>query len=244
MNKLLPAARLFGEKSGVQARFLLGPAGSGKTFRCLADIRAALEKNPDGLPLILLAPKQATFQLERQLLAGAKISGYTRLQILSFERLARFVLEQGSVAPPKLLSDEGRVMVLRALLLRHAGDLKLFRRSARRPGFAQEISALINELQQHHLTPARLRALAERADLRRELRDKLLDLALMHETYTSWLGEHELQDANCLLDFATAALRDHFRFPLSAFRIHLVDSHLVAATLSFGCDTSRCQMTP
>ena len=219
MNKLLPAARLFGEKSGVQARFLLGPAGSGKTFRCLADIRAALEKNPDGLPLILLAPKQATFQLERQLLADAKISGYTRLQILSFERLARFVLEQGSVAPPKLLSDEGRVMVLRALLLRHAGDLKLFRRSARRPGFAQEISALLNELQQHHLTPARLRALAGRADSRRELRDKLLDLALLHETYTSWLGEHELQDANCLLDFATAALRDHFRFPLSAFRI-------------------------
>ncbi|HEX7576769.1 MAG TPA: hypothetical protein VF430_01890, partial [Verrucomicrobiae bacterium] len=178
-----------------------------KTVRCLTDIRAALEKKPDGLPLILLAPKQATFQLERQLLAGAKISGYTRLQILSFERLARFVLEQGSVAPPKLLSDEGRVMVLRALLLRHESDLKLFRRSARRPGFAQEISALLNELQQHHLTPARLRALAERADLRRELRDKLLDLALLHETYTSWLGEHELQDANCLLDFATAALR-------------------------------------
>jgi ATP-dependent helicase/nuclease subunit B len=207
MNKLLSAAGPFGEKSGVQARFLLGPAGSGKTFRCLTDIRAALEKKPDGLPLILLAPKQATFQLERQLLAGAKISGYTRLQILSFERLARFVLEQGSVAPPKLLSDEGRVMVLRALLLRHESDLKLFRRSARRPGFAQEISALLNELQQHHLTPARLRALAERADLRRELRDKLLDLALLHETYTSWLGEHELQDANCLLDFATAALR-------------------------------------
>jgi hypothetical protein len=39
----------------VQARFLLGPAGSGKTFRCLAEIRAALKKNPEGTPLIFLA---------------------------------------------------------------------------------------------------------------------------------------------------------------------------------------------
>ena len=52
----------------MQARFLLGPAGSGKTFRCLTDVRAALKKNPDGAPLVFLAPKQATFQLERQLL--------------------------------------------------------------------------------------------------------------------------------------------------------------------------------
>jgi len=35
----------------VQVRFLLGPAGSGKTFRCLAEIRAALRAAPDGPPL-------------------------------------------------------------------------------------------------------------------------------------------------------------------------------------------------
>ena len=213
----------------MQVRFLIGPAGSGKTFRCLAEIRAALRDNPEGAlaapeqsgggPLILLAPKQATFQLERQLLADAKISGYTRLQILSFERLARFVLETCSVAPPRLLSDEGRVMVLRALLLRHEKELKLFRRSARRPGFAQEIGALLNEFQQHQLTPAKLRALSQRDGLSAELRAKLLDLALLHEAYTNWLGEHELQDVNCLLDFAIAALREQFRTPRSALRI-------------------------
>ncbi len=202
----------------MQARFLLGPAGSGKTFRCLTEIRAALRENPEGRPLILLAPKQATFQLERQLLAGGEISGYTRLHIFSFDRLARFILENLGTAPPKLLSDEGRVMVLRALLLLHADELKLFRGSARRAGFAQELGALLNELQQHQFTPAKLRAVGERADLRRELRDKLHDLALLSEKYADWLREHDLQDANHLLDFATAALREHFRFPLSAFR--------------------------
>ncbi len=167
-----------------------------------------LAQSPDGPPLILLAPKQATFQLERQLLADPEISGFTRLNIFSFDRLAKFIFEKLSVAPPKLLSAEGRIMVLRALLLRHADELKLFRGSARRAGFAQELGSLLAELQQHQFTPARLRALAEESKLHRELRDKLHDLALLAEKYAGWLREHELQDANCLLDFATAALRE------------------------------------
>jgi ATP-dependent helicase/nuclease subunit B len=193
----------------VQVRFFLGPAGSGKTFRCLAEIRAALKRDPDGPPLILLAPKQATFQLERQLLADGTISGFSRLYILSFDRLAQFVLERLHVAPPKLLSGEGRIMVLRALLfwIEKEKTLRLFDRSARRPGFAQELGGLLAELQQHQFGPAKLRALAGNKNLRPELQGKLLDLALLAERYSGWLQEHTLQDADYLLDFATTALK-------------------------------------
>jgi ATP-dependent helicase/nuclease subunit B len=203
----------------VQARFLLGPAGSGKTFRCLAEVRAALKKNPEGSPLVFLAPKQATFQLERQLLVNGGISGYTRLQIFSFERLARFILEQLGVTPPEFLSDGGRVMVLRALLLRHENELKLFSKSARRPGFAQQLSGLLRELQQHQFTPAKLRSLAQNQNLRAGLRDKLDDLALLHEQYSRWLAGNDLQDGNHLLDLAAGALRDQFKIQNSKLKI-------------------------
>lgn len=191
----------------MQVRFLNGPAGSGKTFCCLAEIRDALRTSPEGPPLFFIAPKQATFQLERQLLAGSGLNGYSRLHILSFERLARFVFESLNIAPPEILSDEGRIMVLRALLLRHESELKLFRGSARRPGFAQEIGRLLNEFQQYQLPPSRLRALAENKNLRAELRDKLRDLALLHERYSEWLAENKLQDGNRLLEAATEILR-------------------------------------
>jgi ATP-dependent helicase/nuclease subunit B len=207
------------ENFRVPVRFLLGPAGSGKTFRCLAEVRAALTGEPKGEPLIFLAPKQATFQLERQLLDTGEISGFTRLQILSFDRLARFVLEKLNLAPPKLLSAEGRLMVLRALLLRHADELKRFCGSAHRAGFAQELGALLAELQQHQFGPTKLRALAADETLRRELRDKLHDLALLAEKYTDWLREHELQDSDNLLDFATEALRNQFEIRNSKFEI-------------------------
>ena len=207
------------KKSGVQAHFLLGPAGSGKTFRCLADIRAELNKHPEGPPLILVAPKQATFQLERQLLSGSELSGYARLHVFSFDRLARFVLEKLSVPPPRQLNEEGRVMVLRALLLRHEKELKLFHWSARRPGFAQQLSQLLGELQQHQLTPAKLRALAGHFEERPEFQDKLSDLVLLADAYASWLAGRKLQDANRLLDTAADTLRNQFKIENSKLKI-------------------------
>jgi len=205
-HKLLSAAAAWRENTRVNVRFLLGPAGSGKTWRCLAEIRAALAADATGEPLILLAPKQATFQLERQLLADPSLAGFARLQILSFERLAGFVLDQARVGAPSYLSEEGRVMVLRALLMRHEGDLQLFRRSARRAGFARQLSRLLEELQQHQVTHGKLREWATKRDLPRELHDKLLDLATLLEAYRGWLGEHELQDGNHLLDLAGGLL--------------------------------------
>ena len=114
-----------GTLAAMHVDFLLGPAGSGKTTRCLQEIRAALA-DPDGPPLLLLAPKQATFQLERQILATGEIAGYARLQILSFERLADLVLEHFDGAPPRLIEEEGRLMVLRALLMEQQKSLKIF----------------------------------------------------------------------------------------------------------------------
>jgi ATP-dependent helicase/nuclease subunit B len=190
----------------VQIRFLLGPAGSGKTFRCLSEIRGALASSPDGPPLILLAPKQATFQLERQLLAGDSLLGYTRLRILSFERLARFIFDELHHAPPKLLDEEGRLMVLRALLAKKRDELKLFRASARLTGFAQQLSLVLRELQSSQLTPDALRQLAAQMHDTGGLSSKLHDLALLLENYLAWLAAHNLQDVNCLLSAATEAL--------------------------------------
>ena len=121
--------------------------------------------------------------------------------------------------PPGLLAEEGRVMVLRALLMRHESKLKLFRQSARRPGFAQQLSRLLDELQQHQFTPAKLRALSTRPDLRPELQDKLHDLALLLDAYARWLAEHELQDGNRLLDVAAEVLRSTFNLQPSTFNL-------------------------
>ena len=197
----------FRDNGAVQVRFLLGPAGTGKTFRCLEEIRAELKRSPAGAPLLCLAPKQATFQIERQLLAAPDLAGYTRLQILSFDRLAGFILESLGGPVPDLLGEEGRVMVLRALLAEKFSELRIFRATARLPGFAQQLSAVLRDLQHQQLSPDRLFTVAQDSRAPALLRDKLHDVALIFAAYRDWLARHELHDANSLLDLAVTALR-------------------------------------
>src|SRR6266478_921210 len=191
----------------MQARFILGPAGGGKTFRCLAEIRDALAADPDGPTLLLIAPKQTTYQLERQLLADPAVTGYTRLRILSFERLAFFIFEQLQKPLPRMLDEEGRIMVLRGLLAKKRDELKLFRASARLTGFAQHLSMALRELQRQQLTPESMQELAEKARAVEGLRLKLQDLATLLGDYLAWLRAHGLQDSDRLLDVAAETLR-------------------------------------
>lgn len=192
----------------MQVRLLLGPAGNGKTFRCLAELRRELSVSPDGDPLLLIAPRQTTYQLERQLLAEEpSIAGYTRLQILSFERLAHFIFERLQITAPRMLDEEGRLMVLRGLLAKKRDELKLFRASARLTGFAQQLSAVMRELQRNQLAPGELRKLAVQAGEIGSLGHKLRDLAVLLESYLEWLKAHNLQDVDSLLGAAAQALR-------------------------------------
>ena len=191
----------------MQIRFLLGPAGSGKTYRCLAEVREALTATPQGPPSLFIAPKQATYQLERQLLAEPSLQGYTRLRIFSFERLAHFVFQQAGRPLPQMLDEQGRVMVLRGLLSRKVAQLKLFRASARLTGFAQELSQVLSELQRDQLSPETLRDLARRVVQPEPLVLKLEDLAALLQDYLDWLKAHQLQDVDTLLTSAAAVLR-------------------------------------
>lgn len=190
----------------MRAHLLLGPAGSGKTHRVLAAIRAALAAAPDGPPLILLAPKQATFQLERQLLEPGAPAGWSRLFILSFDRLTQFVLDALGHPPAALLPGEGRVMVLRALLGRHRAELEVFRGSARLAGFAQELAGLLRDLRRHGLAPADLERAASDATTPPTLAAKLRDVARLQAAHRAWLAGHRLTEADELPDLAAAAL--------------------------------------
>jgi ATP-dependent helicase/nuclease subunit B len=189
----------------VQLRLLLGPAGCGKTHRCLAEIRRGLLTSSSGAPLLLVVPKQTTYQLERQLLSDPALPGYIRLQILSFERLAHFIFDQLQLTLPRMLDEEGRLMVLRSLLANKHNKLKLFRASARLTGFAQQLSLALRELQQNRLTPEALDELALQVQ-GEGLSFKLQDLASLLRDYVDWLATHGLQDGDSLLPAATQAL--------------------------------------
>ena len=51
----------------MSVRFVLGPAGAGKTHLCVRELAAACDAEPLGPPLLFLLPQQATFIHEQRL---------------------------------------------------------------------------------------------------------------------------------------------------------------------------------
>lgn len=192
--------------SRTKATFILGPAGSGKTHRCIQSVRRRLAENPEGPPLLFLAPKQATFQIESQILADGELGGYTRLEILSFARLAERVLSELAPGSFRILSDEGRIMVLRSLLDKHSKRLRAFRAAAGFPALARELAAILQELGRQRIDTEKLDRLKEREELSPRLRNKLHDLAFLSGRYRQWLLQADLKDTESLLELAAEQL--------------------------------------
>ena len=201
---LSPKVRAHEQRAEVS--FVLGPAGSGKSHRFIEAARQRLSEAPEGPPLLYLAPKQATFQIESQLLNDSPLQGFTRLQVLSFPRLAENILSEFGSQQNEILSEDGRVMIVRSLLARHADELQAFHSVARLSTFADEVATLLVELHRHRLSSQSLRQLMASSDLSRSLKDKLHDLALLSENYLNWLHQAQLSDPEYLLEFATEQL--------------------------------------
>ncbi len=126
-------------------RFVLGRSGAGKTSHCLSEIRARLRAQPDGPPLIMLVPEQATFQTEAALLQRGEVQGTIRAQALSFRRLAFRVMQETGGTALVPIADTGKHMLLYKTLHRLSPQLALFRSGAEQPGFIDRLAELLTE---------------------------------------------------------------------------------------------------
>jgi len=172
-------------------RFIIGRAGVGKTHACLDAVRQELLAGPDGPPLILLVPEQATFQTEYALASSAGVKGFIRAQVLSFRRLAFRVLQEVGGAARAHIGELGKRMVLRRLLEQRRGELKIFGRSVNQPGFADTLARTLGEMKTYCILPADLAAglgALRDAGTQSLLADKLEDLCLLYSELEVYLA--------------------------------------------------------
>ena len=131
-------------------QFILGRSGTGKTRCCIrAIVDALLEQSEQ--ELILLVPEQASYQAERAILADERIAGYSRLHVLSFDRL-QFMLLGKNTAMPRL-SRIGRQMIVHRILRDNQGKLQLFGAETTWSGLSRQMAQTITELHQYAKTP-------------------------------------------------------------------------------------------
>lgn len=169
-------------------RFVLGRSGTGKTTYCLESIRSQLHEKPDGPPLIMLVPEQATFQTEYALLQG--MNGAIRAQALSFRRLAFRVMQETGGTALIPISDDGKHMLLYKIVHRLGSELELFQSGAEQPGFIERLGELLTEWKRYGIDAASLADSTQQASMQGSslLNRKLHDLRLVYQQLEIELG--------------------------------------------------------
>ena len=165
-------------------RFLLGKSGTGKTSFILDEIREKLSENPEGNPIIYLVPDQMTFLSEYKLIKTPGLAGMIRAQVFSFSRLAWRVLQETGGMSRIHLDSVGVSMLIRKIIVEKKEELKVFRRSADKPGFVSQIEEIITEFKRYCIQPDALQTdLGETSVKRSAIQDKLHDLELIYHSF-------------------------------------------------------------
>ena len=169
--------------------FIIGRAGTGKTYACLAAMREQMQQNPIGHSLVLLLPEHMTYKVERQLASSiAQGQGFFRGYVFGFRRFARqILLETGGADIPRI-SEVGRRLLLRKLLVGHQKkkDLDVFARAARQRGFTASLSDAIKEFKSYRLTTDVLRKASGRlGENSSRLASKLTELAALSDEFAA-----------------------------------------------------------
>ncbi|HHT84264.1 MAG TPA: helicase-exonuclease AddAB subunit AddB [Firmicutes bacterium] len=195
-------------------RFIIGPAGSGKTRYIIDSViegllrdgpgmpdSAALAAGPSGVlsgvlsrpPVLIIVPDQATFQMEKAILEDGRISGFMNLQVLGFRRLCLKVLDEtGGITQP-FITPVGRSMAVQSILWEHKEQLSVYAPMVNYPGFREEVIQALSEFNAYDVSPGDLEIVAAGGEERPPfLSQKLRDLQLIYRKYTEFLQDNFL----------------------------------------------------
>ncbi len=126
----------------MRVALLIGPAGSGKTYRCMEALRDAERA---GRRALLLVPDQFTYAADRLLLDDPSLPGTRFVRVASFRRLVHLLAQRR--AAPRLLSEQGRRMLLRRIVDGASDEvLGPFARVRARPGFVDALALTVREI--------------------------------------------------------------------------------------------------
>lgn len=167
-------------------RFILGPAGSGKTYTCISQMAQLIAADPLGYPLLLLTPQQSTFIYEKSLAAACPGGGFCRASVSGFARLAQKALRRAGGEQLPGLSEAGQLLAMSYAVAGHADKLQVFGPTCRRAGFAREMVSAAEELRAYGVAPEALAQVgAELAgdDANSHSAARLQDIALLAGAY-------------------------------------------------------------
>ena len=144
-----------------------------------------------------MVPEQFSFETEKIILKELGDSASLYVEVLSFTRLYDEIGRKIGGIAGTFLRDSDKIVFMNKTLNTVAEDLKLWAKYRSSVNFAKTLLDTIGEFKINAVTPEDLRNTAETIDSQ-NLKYKLLDLALIYESYDLLLGERFIDPADTL----------------------------------------------
>lgn len=187
-------------------QLILGPAGSGKSTYVMEQIAAQLKQNRRR-KIIVMVPEQATFCYQADLVNKYGLSGVMTLEILSFQRLARSILQQtGGLARP-MLDKLGKLLIFRRILQQDTERYPYLSHSIDRPGYLLKLCDTVQECKRYQVSCEQLEQICRSEELPQSvLTQKLQEISALYTGYEAFL-EQDYMDSEDLLDYLLQELK-------------------------------------
>lgn len=172
-------------------RIISGRAGSGKSQLIQQEIVKQCQEQPLGTPIFIIVPDQMSYTTEYDLMNRHGMSGLIRAQVLTFKRLAWYVLQETGGIARREINGVGYKMLIRQLLDEHKEQFSLFRQAAGKRGFTDEIESLLKEFGRYNVNSEMLADLTtkfEELDAPKSLVSKTADLKIVVDAVEQRLG--------------------------------------------------------
>lgn len=162
--------------------FILGASGAGKTEWLYRKILTTAKEHPERTVLVIV-PEQFSLQTMKDLIMRSETKSMSNIEVLSFLRLSYRVFEELGVESKELLSDVGKSLLVKRVLNRFAGELRMFAPNVKKAGFLDEMKSLLSEFYQYGITPESLQTMLETVKDEPVLHKKLSDIEVIYRGF-------------------------------------------------------------
>ncbi len=162
--------------------FILGASGAGKTERLYEKVLQTAREHPSRTVLVVV-PEQFSLQTMKDLIMRSETKSMSNIEVLSFLRLSYRVFEELGLVPGELLSDVGKSLLIKRVVGRLSGELRVFAANAKKAGFIDEMKSLISEFYQYGITPETLEQMRLLAKEEPVLYKKLSDIGAVYQGF-------------------------------------------------------------
>ncbi len=183
---------------------IIGRSGAGKSHYIRQDIKKVHQNYPRQM-IYHLSPEQTTFSVEYSLSSQPELQGLGMIEVMSFERLAKKMLEKYGEKNPLILDELGKIMLLRSIIEQNRDRLNYAQGALKHFGYLKAISETLDELNR---TGSSALEIAEslKAEKTGLLEAKAQEIALIQEAYTQSLLSRDWLDESGIINELTALL--------------------------------------